>query len=187
MKTRLLISSLVVAAVAYACGPRSRSSDASVATLARAPLMKATAFSMRSAERGAEAAMRRHDVITKRGTLDSQLDVNVGPATVRLKFNVRNAGAKHVELNFRNGQVYDFLVVDSAGREVWRWGSGRLFTQAVRNKQLSKGESLRAEARWSHAVTPGRYMAIATLTSSNYPLEQRVEFVVPPEVNVAAR
>ncbi len=119
--------------------------------------------------------------------LDTRLDVQVAPQAIRFALNVTNAGAKHVELNFRNGQSYDFVVVDSAGRQLWHWAAGRMFTQTVRNKQLSKGESMRMEQKWADSIAPGRYTAIATLTSSNYPVEQRAEFVVPTPVSIATR
>ena len=53
-----------------------------------------------------------------------------------------------------------------------------MFTQGVQNKQLSGGDSMHAKETWS-APAPGRYTAIATLNSTNYPTEQRADFVVP--------
>jgi len=91
---------------------------------------------------------------------------------------VKNVGKKHLELTFRSGQSYDFVVVDSIGREVWRWSAGRMFTQGVQNKQLSGGDSMHARETWM-APTPGHYTAIATLNSANFPTEQRADFVVP--------
>ena len=73
------------------------------------------------------------------------------------------------------GQAYDFVVVDSLGREVWRWSSDRIFTQSVRNKLLGKGESITASEKWSPAK-PGKFTAIAQLTSSNYFLQEKVAF-----------
>jgi len=93
---------------------------------------------------------------------------------------IKNVGNKHAEVDFANGQRYDFVVIDSAGREVWHWSSGRMFTQSVQNKQLGSGESMRVSETWKKpAVAPGKYTVVATLKSSNYPTEQRADFVLP--------
>ena len=62
---------------------------------------------------------------------------------------VKNVGGKHAELNFADGQAYDFVVADSAGRDVWQWSNGRIFTQSVQNKQLGGGESMRVSESWN--------------------------------------
>jgi hypothetical protein len=73
-------------------------------------------------------------------------------------------------------------VVDSTGREVWRWAQGRMFTQSVQNHQLGTHDTMRVSEAWSPAkmsAKPGRYTAIATLKSTNYPVEERADFVLP--------
>ena len=42
----------------------------------------------------------------------------------------RTPAASGVELDFPDGQTHDFVVLDAAGSEVWRWSDGRMFTQA---------------------------------------------------------
>jgi hypothetical protein len=79
-------------------------------------------------------------------------------------------------VNFPSGQSYDFVVVDSVGREVWRWSSDRIFTSSVRNKLLGKGDAITASEKWSPAK-PGKWTAIARLTSSNYPVADTVAFL----------
>jgi hypothetical protein len=101
---------------------------------------------------------------------------------VRLALVITNVGNKHAELDFPSGQSYDFVVVDSTGREVWRWAQGRMFTQSVQNHQLGTHDTMRVAESWSPAkmsAKPGRYTAIATLNSTNYPVEERAEFVLP--------
>jgi hypothetical protein len=125
-------------------------------------------------------------IIREAVKLDARFDVQVGGRAVHFTLEVKNVGKKHAELNFPNGQAYDFVVLDSTGTEVWRWASGHIFTQTVRNKALSKGATMHVEEKWAMSAAAGRYTAIATLKSSNYPLEERVEFVVPDAVNLAA-
>jgi hypothetical protein len=168
MNTRLIISLLCAGALAFACGPRSRSEAPSA--LATAQTVRATPTAEHPRRR--DAASAHTDV-----KLDSRFQVDVAPREVRFALNVKNVGGKHAEIDFPSGQSHDIIVVDSAGREVWRWARGRMFTQSVQNKQLGGGESMQIAESWT--PTAGHYTAIATLTSSNYPMEQRADFVVP--------
>lgn len=111
--------------------------------------------------------------------LASNLEVKMERDGVRFALRVTNETKKHVELSFPNGQTHEFVVVDSLGREVWRWSSTRLFTQAVQNKLLSSGESMRVSEQWVHPTQHGKYIVIATLNSTNFPVQQRAEFVIP--------
>jgi hypothetical protein len=88
-----------------------------------------------------------------------------------------NEGKKKLELNFNDGRTHDVVVLDSLGKEVWRWSKGRIFTQAMQNKVLRTSDSLTYEESWKDAM-PGRYVAVATLSSANFPVTQRVEFEV---------
>src|SRR5439155_27036806 len=107
--------------------------------------------------------------------LTTTLDIAQRDDAVPYQLRVTTTTAKRVGLNFASGQAYDFIVVDAAGREVWRWAEGRIFTQSVQNKLLGKGEGLTINAKWAPAKT-GKYAAIAVLRSTNYPLQERVEF-----------
>ena len=110
-------------------------------------------------------------------SLAAALDVRVQNG-VQLELRVTNNTASKLELLFPSGQTHDFVVVDSIGREVWRWSEGRLFTQVLLNRVLESNGTLAVDAAWKDAVPPGRYVAIATLLSENKPLEQRVPFEV---------
>jgi hypothetical protein len=126
-------------------------------------------------ERPHRASTRRAEV-----KLDTRFDIKVDANTVHFALVVKNIGGKHAELNFADGQSYDFVVSDSTGREVWQWSNGRIFTQSVRNKQLGAGESMRVSESWNRRSAPaGRYTVTATLKSSNYPSQQRVTFALP--------
>jgi Intracellular proteinase inhibitor len=168
MNTRLIISLLCAGALAFACGPRSHS---------EAPSALATAQTAQPV-RAATPAARSHRVSSKKSDvqLASHLAVVVRPSEVRFALDVTNVGKKHAELDFPNGQAYDIVVVDSAGREVWHWAEGRMFTQSMQNKQLGGGESMQIAESWTPAA--GHYTVIATLKSSNYPVEERADFVV---------
>lgn len=160
MNTRLVISALVVGAVAFACAARpSRSESSALATASTRP--------------AARHGHRADDV-----RLASNFGVRVQNHRLRFALDVMNSGRSGVEITFPSGQAYDFVVLDSVGREVWHWAEGRMFTQALQNKVLSSGDTLRIAESWDAPAMRGRYTAVAKLRSSNYPLEQRVDFVM---------
>ena len=175
MSSRFLIPVLCVGAVAFACGPRAHNE-------ASAPKKNGTSLA-KSGTKSAPAARPqgtpRVQSKEQKPALAAQLSVHASDSSIRLALRVVNTGKKRVELTFPSGQTYDFAILDSVGREVWRWGSGRMFTQALRNKLLGGGEALDLEESWdASALRPGRYTARATLTSLNYPLVQQSEFTI---------
>ncbi|MEX2182118.1 MAG: BsuPI-related putative proteinase inhibitor [Gemmatimonadaceae bacterium] len=153
MREKVPFALLCVAILAFACGPRQRNESAT----------------SRSSDRPTVTAPAD-------APLTPSLDIKVGDG-VRFAFNVTNDGAKKIEVLFPDGRTHEVLVLDSLGREVWRWSEGRLFTQAVQNRVLRSSDSLRFEESWANA-RPGSYTVIATLASVNFPVEQRAEFVV---------
>lgn len=162
--SRVAIALLCAGALAFACGPRTHSEAASTASLTTAaPVVQQGTTHSHSDGAG----------------LASQLDVKLDRHDVQFALHVTNQGRKHVEVAFPNGQTHEFVVVDSLGREVWRWSESRLFTQALQNKLLGGGETMSVGERWPHPKSRGKYTVIATLNSSNFPIQQRADFVVP--------
>jgi hypothetical protein len=158
MHSRLLITLLCAGAVALACGSFTRNDTPSAQT----------------------ASTVRHS--GKRAKSDSIVRVNgnfavkIEPHALRFALNLTNESKKHVELSFPNGQQYEFSVIDSAGREVYRWGQGRMFTQSVQNKLIDGGKTMNIDEVAETTLPHGKYVAVATLRSSNFPMEQRSAF-----------
>ena len=155
MNTRVALTLLCCGVLAFACAPRARSSESS------AP--KKTSVKRRAPESA---------------PLVSKVDVSV-ERDVRFALYVTNASAKGVELEFPDARTHDFAVVDSAGREVWRWSRNRLFTSALQTRALGRDDTREFAERWDPAGARGRFTVVATLASSNFPLEQRAEFRLP--------
>ena len=173
MSSRFVIPMLCVAAVAYACGPQTHN-EASVSVKSAAIL--ASSVSDVAVQQQGETRRAR----LKDSALEAQLYVRTGGSTTRLALQVTNTSKKRVELTFPTGQTHDFVILDTAGREVWRWGASRMFTQALRNKPLSAGASLELEEEIAGvSLAPGRYIVRASLTSENYPLVQEAELRIP--------
>jgi hypothetical protein len=162
--SRVAIALLCAGAFVFACGPRPHSEAASTTSLATAaPVVQQGVQKVRGGD----------------SKLASVFEVKVGAEGVDFALNLTNETRKHIELTFPNGQTHEFVVVDSVGREIWRWSTSRLFTQGVQNKLLSGGESMRLAERWEHPTRHGKYAAIATLNSTNYPIQERTDFVLP--------
>lgn len=158
MHSRYLVPLLTIAAVAFACGPRPR-----------------------AAQQAADAATpaATHRLPRNTGSpVTPALDISTADG-VRFAFHVTNTTAKTLELNFPSGQTHDFAVLDSTGRELWRWSEGRMFTQALQNRQVDSREVVTFEDRWEAPAVHGRLTAVATLRSSNYPVESRIDFTLP--------
>jgi hypothetical protein len=172
MSSRFLIPVLCIGAVVYACGPRTHNE-------ANAPKRNSSAAQVASTAATAPRQASRKVVKDELPSIDAKLFVHAAPGRIRLALNVVNPGSKRVEITFPSGQTYDFVVLDSVGREVWQWSEGRMFTQSLRNKVLDGGEALDVEETWAIAsLAPGRYTARGVLTSQNFPLVQTTEFTV---------
>ena len=155
MNSRVILTLLCCGALAFACAPRTRSESSSP----KKPSVRQ--------KRAPESA-----------PLVSRVDVSVDDE-VRFALFVTNASAKGVELEFPDARTHDFAVVDSVGREVWRWSRNRLFTSALQTRTLGRDDSKEFAESWDPAGAHGRFTVVATLASTNFPLEQRAEFRLP--------
>lgn len=169
MLSRLVLPSLLAgAALALACGPRSHTEASSRGVTSA----HASIGDVATATRAARAKRATRD-----GDLVPSLRVTAQDGVVLFALDVENAGRKTVELHFPNGQTHDFVVHDAAGRVVWQWADGRMFTQAHRTEVIAGGDTLRVEERWT-APAGGRYTVTAIVRSSNFPVEQQAAFTV---------
>jgi len=177
MKTRALITLLCAGAAGLVWSPRAHS-EASYPTLqlrGRAPQDTDRVKLQGGPARTAPARGRR----SMDGKLVPSLNVVRVGEEVRFSFNVANAGTRRLEVKFASGQTHDIVVLDSAGRELWRWAEGRMFTEARQYRAIGGGDSLVLEEGWDRPPATGKLVAVAVLKSTNYPIEHRVEFTLP--------
>ena len=159
MKAPLAFGILSFGVLVFACAPRNRGSEPASA--------KGNTKSVREP---------RAEKVDNTPRIESALVVN-NTDGVRFDFKVTNAGGAKVEMNFPSGQTHEVVVLDTLGREVWRSSKGHVFTQLLQNKVLRTDDALAYGERWKDAPR-GQYVAVARLASSNYPIEQRTNFVV---------
>jgi hypothetical protein len=175
MSSRVLIPLLCLGAVAFACGPRARN-EASTPKKNGATVAQNASTAPAIVPQGTPRVTGSR---TSKTPVTATISVDSTATSVRFTLSVVNTSKKRVEINFPSGQTYDFVVIDSLGREMWRWGGDRMFTQAVRNKLLGAGDRLEfQETMKTRGLPPGRYIARASLTSANYPLRDEAEFTV---------
>jgi hypothetical protein len=152
MRSRLLVLLLCAGALVLACGPRAHSNEASTAA-------------SHATDNGGKVLATSLNVSVERG--------------VQFAFHVTNNTEKGIELRFPSSQTHDFVVLDSVGREVWRWAGSRMFTSAMQTRMLGARETMKVEEDWDPAGKKGKFTVVAKLTSRNHPLEEKAEFVLP--------
>ena len=168
---------LAAAAIVYACVPRSSASETPLSTAAASPT-KDSAPPTRTQRKALADSIAR-------APLAASLDVKIATSAnaerdVRFVLHVTNRAEKNVELMFPSGQTHDFVVKDAAGREVWRWSEGRMFTQALQSKLLGGSATATYQETWKPgARAAGRYTVVATLRSTNHDVMQVAEFALP--------
>jgi hypothetical protein len=148
MHARITAPLLAAAGIFFACGPRTQ-----------------TVVGSTKSRTSADTTVAAH------------VSIDTTNGEVRFAIAVRNGTRKSVEINFPDGRTHDFVVIDSAGREIWRWSQGRLFTQAMQNRFVSSHDSVVYDEAWQ-AATPGKYTLVATLNSENHPVRQQVPFAL---------
>jgi hypothetical protein len=185
MSSRFLITVLCVAAIALACGPRAHNEVSSPSKNSSVVTHLASTATLGVAQQVAPRIEQQAKSVTP--TVAAQLYVHAGDANIRFALHVVNTSRKRIELTFPSGQTYDFVILDTLGREMWRWASGRMFTQALRNKPLSGGEAMEFEETMKATMLPpGKYTARALLKSVNFPLVQEAPFTLAP-TTIASR
>ncbi|MEP6690027.1 MAG: BsuPI-related putative proteinase inhibitor [Gemmatimonadaceae bacterium] len=172
MSSRPVIWLLLAGVIALAGSMHARSTDAVAGDSASARVD--------AESRVAAAAPARH---ARREALppahvETTVSVNVGRGAT-FQLHATNTGDRHVELHFATGQTHDFVVLDSIGREVWRWGAGRMFTSSLQTKMLGAHATTVFEESWDARAKHGRFTVVARLESSDFPAEERAEFVLP--------
>ncbi|MEO8564578.1 MAG: BsuPI-related putative proteinase inhibitor [bacterium] len=164
----ILIPLLCIGAVAFACGPRSHSEASLVTT------------NIATAEPSPAHHVSKRQPLQNVTKVTGRFAVTAEQNAIRFALDVTNDGKKNVELEFPNGQRYDFAVIDnSTGREVYRWAADRMFTQSVQNASLGGGETMHIAEHAAKTLPRGSYVAVATLRSVNFPVQERVAFDMP--------
>ncbi|WP_246999843.1 BsuPI-related putative proteinase inhibitor [Halosolutus gelatinilyticus] len=111
------------------------------------------------------------------GSLEATVSTDESESeTVTFALTVTNAGDDPLELQFSDACRAEF-VVESEGREVWRFTDGRMFAQVLGSETIDPGARATYEGEWSDPES-GEYTALGALQSRNATYEARTEFTV---------
>jgi hypothetical protein len=82
---------------------------------------------------------------------------------IKFDFKLVNRSGESQDLTFASGQIYEVVVTDRLGQEVYRYSDNTMFTQAIVAKTLAAGEFLSGQVVWDmkdksgQLLPPGRY------------------------------
>jgi hypothetical protein len=82
---------------------------------------------------------------------------------IKFDFKLVNRSGESQDLTFASGQIYEVVVTDRLGEEVYRYSDNTMFTQAIVAKTLAAGEFLSGQVVWDmkdksgQLLPPGRY------------------------------
>jgi len=175
MENRLVITALCVAAVGYACSPWIRSQNAPLAAGVDSARTAPLAMTIASAPTSREHQTGHHAP----GVVATMLDVTRTGSRVDFALRVMNNTARTIELDFPTSRTHDFAVLDAKGNVVWRWSTGRLFTQTMQSKTVRSRDTLTIEEGWDARNAHGTYTAVALLATDTHPVERRIDFTLP--------
>ena len=70
-----------------------------------------------------------------------ELTVKERSGRLLLEYKVTNNGDTPYTIEHRDGQIYDFAVLDKNGKALWRWSDGMAFTQALTSSSIDAHKS----------------------------------------------
>ncbi|MFJ7936083.1 BsuPI-related putative proteinase inhibitor [Sporosarcina sp. NPDC096371] len=97
-------------------------------------------------------------------------EVAVDADQALFSFTVKNESNQSITLEFPTSQSYDYSVYNAAGRQVYRFGEGKMFLQALQSTTLNSREQFQLKSTWNYnsneagKVHAGVYSVIAILT-----------------------
>jgi hypothetical protein len=105
-----------------------------------------------------------------------------GPVTATFRLQVNSP----LTLSFTSGQEYDFALIDSTGKALWRWSASRTFLQSLHQRTVTDEWSDTVEIPWPMApgggLQPGDYTVQATVTAG-----AATPFAATVPVNIPAK
>jgi hypothetical protein len=77
--------------------------------------------------------------------------------SIAMALTVLNREDQTLALTSPSGQAFDFYIDDAAGKRVWQWSAGRMFTLALVTRKLEPGQPLTYVAGCCQDLAPGKY------------------------------
>ncbi|TCL67344.1 intracellular proteinase inhibitor BsuPI [Hydrogenispora ethanolica] len=97
---------------------------------------------------------------------------------IAMALTVLNLNREPVQLSFASSQVFDFWLADG-DQTVWKWSTGRFFTQALSKLTLKPGQPVTYVAKMdpdaAAALKPGTYRLVGELKTKEKLVAKPVE------------
>ncbi len=110
--------------------------------------------------------------------LVQELTVQKKDGRLLMELRVSNGSDTPYIVDHRNGQVYDFLVLDKRGKVLWKWSEGIAFTQALCSSAIGAHEDVvhKAEIKRSDfkKIKDDAVVVMAYLTDTPYTLSAAI-------------
>ncbi|MDF0726989.1 BsuPI-related putative proteinase inhibitor [Cytobacillus sp. S13-E01] len=130
--------------------------------------------------------------------LNTSVDIQTTTQSATLLIALKNTGEKDITLTFTSGQMFEIVINDESGNEMYRYSIDKMFTMAIKDLILKPGEKKVWQEKWDYktqtgeSVEPGNYKAIVSVVASKVngisatsskKLKAEKEFTVPQHSN----
>ncbi|MBS2968354.1 hypothetical protein J9317_06225 [Metabacillus sp. KIGAM252] len=111
-------------------------------------------------EKEVTAPMEKTNQVLLKASAEESIDQAI------LKLTIHNDTDRKKIFTFQTGQTYELTVLDSEGKEMYKYSKGKMFTQAIRELALQPGEKKVYQEVWGYdqqgqKASPGEYKVIA--------------------------
>lgn len=138
-----------------------------------APKMNVTygelAALLNNTEKAVAAELSSGEEPVAEGRFETKGSYQIVDGKVIFDFELTNHYPETKQLKLGSGQQFEVVITDEAGKEVYRYSDGKLFTLALLLKNLNPGESLKWQDEWDmtnkdgEKLTTGKYKAQITI------------------------
>lgn len=96
-----------------------------------------------------------------------------------LTLTILNSTNKTITIDHSNGQIFDFVFLDKAGKELYRWSQDRMFTMILVSTKIAPGE----EKVFSDSIDAKTFATIKgkTATIKAYLVGTSTDFTINPD------
>ncbi|MGC8935367.1 MAG: BsuPI-related putative proteinase inhibitor [Thermoproteota archaeon] len=85
----------------------------------------------------------------------------------KVNLTLTNFGTRTATLTFPSSKVFDFKVLDSSGKVVYRWSQDKVFLTVITNVVLNPGESKSSTLTWKCELPEGEYTIVGFVEAYN--------------------
>ncbi|HEV8131488.1 MAG TPA: BsuPI-related putative proteinase inhibitor [Acidobacteriota bacterium] len=101
---------------------------------------------------------------------------------VRAKLTLRNLTSEAIPFHFSSAQITDWILLDSTGKQIWRWSDDRVFATLVQDRTLESTpwefeEEIPLASEKNKPYPPGNYILKGVMTADKR-IEASISFQI---------